>query len=71
MSQEPLWLDEARAEVLAAARWYAEQAPEVLLRFFDAVDHAQNVVAATPRAWQAGAHGTRRCVLRRFPFLLV
>ena len=65
------YLDEAIAEAEAAARWYAERSPAAAVRFTEEIDAAEAAIMATPDAWPVFLYGTRRYLLRRFPFSVV
>ena len=64
--------DGARADVLAAARWYDEQRPGLGDEFVDAVLAAGVVIEANPLAWPTWPAiqrdpPVRRHPMRRFP----
>jgi plasmid stabilization system protein ParE len=63
--------DEATAEYEAAFDWYLERSPDAALEFDAEVDRALAQIIAAPRRWAAGPHGTRRFLLRKFPFTLI
>lgn len=63
----PAALDETEA----AARWYAERSPATARQFSEEIDAAEAAIVASPEAWPAFDHGTRRYQLRRFPFSVV
>jgi toxin ParE1/3/4 len=63
--------EEATAEYDAAFDWYLERSPDAALRFDGEVDRALAQIIAAPQRWAAGAHSTRRFLLRRFPFTLI
>jgi len=52
-------------------RRYARAGAGVLGRFTAAFDDAVGRVGANPAMWPPGAHGTRSCRLRKFPYRLV
>jgi plasmid stabilization system protein ParE len=60
--------DEAALEYDAAFEWYLERSPDAALRFDVEVDRALAQVLSAPKRWAAGPHGTRRFLLRHFPF---
>ena len=62
---------DALAEARAARLWYAQRSPSAALRFLSELDHAIEQVALHATRWPEHLHGTRRYVLRRFPYLLV
>jgi plasmid stabilization system protein ParE len=65
------YLVEALAEAEGAARWYAERSSHAAARFSEELDAAEAAIAAFPDAWPLFDHGTRRYLLRRFPFSIV
>jgi toxin ParE1/3/4 len=65
------YLDEALAEAEAAARWYAERSLAAALAFSEEIDAAESAIARLPEAWPPFEFGTRRYLLRRFPFSVV
>jgi plasmid stabilization system protein ParE len=65
------YLEEALLEAEAAARWYAERSPSAALAFSDEIDIAEEAIVQSPEAWPAHDHGTRRYLLRRFPYSVV
>ena len=52
--------EEAAGEFLAAVEWYLARNERVASRF-----------AQAPQRWPSYSHGTRKFVLRRFPFLVI
>ena len=71
MARELEYLDEALDEAVAAARWYAERSATAAAAFSDEIDAAESSIVRLPDAWPAFDHGTRRYLLRRFPFSVV
>ncbi len=65
------YLDEALEEVEAAARWYAERSNTAAIAFSDEIDAAESAIVRLPEAWPSFEHGTRRYLLRRFPYSVV
>jgi plasmid stabilization system protein ParE len=65
------YLAEALAEAEAAARWYAERSLVAGVGFDDEVEVADAAIAQHPEAWPPFDHGTRRYLLRRYPFSIV
>jgi plasmid stabilization system protein ParE len=61
----------AEEEAAEAARWYGERSARAAAEFVEEVNRAIDIVRAAPRRWPIGLHGTRRFLLRRFPFALV
>ena len=62
---------EAAAEFDAAVDWYRENSEQAAEDFLREVDDAIGSVAANPLMWGDYLHGTRRYVLRHFPYLVV
>ncbi len=58
----------ARAELLAARKWYHERSPLSATAFAHAVDSAVVQIAEAPTRYPLAEHGTRKLVLQRFPF---
>ena len=63
----PLAADEANA----AERWYREQNEIASARFLRELDRAVDLISERPSAGSPYLGGTRRVMLRRFPFLVV
>lgn len=63
----PAAVDEARA----ACEWYAERNPRIADTFLVELDAAMDAIAADPERFPEYAVGTRRYLLRRFPYLVV
>ena len=62
---------EAIAEARAAYQWYAERNPLAANAFMAAVDHAVNEIHNSPVRWPLHLHGTRKYLLRRFPYGII
>ena len=71
MPRELEYLAEALEEAEAAARWYAQRSPTAAATFSDEIDAAETSIVRLPDAWPRFEHGTRRYLLRRFPFSVV
>ena len=71
MTQRLEYLDEALNEAEEAARWYAERSLTTAAGFTDELDVAAAAIEQAPEAWPPYDHGTRRFLLRRFPYFLV
>ena len=65
------YLEEALEEAERAARWYAERSATAAAAFSEEMDAAESAIARLPEAWPPYEHGTRRYLLRRFPFSVV
>ena len=61
----------AAADYDAAFEWYAERSPDAARRFDVTVERAIKEIARYPKRWPLGSYGTRRCLLRGFPYLLI
>ena len=71
MPRELEYLEEALKEAETAARWYAERSPTAAAAFATEIDAAESDILRLPEAWPRFDHGTRRYLLRRFPFSVV
>jgi plasmid stabilization system protein ParE len=72
MAAKPLELHpSALAELKAAVSWYLEQNEAAAAKFASELDRAIDLVIASPRRWPAGERGTRKFVLRRFPYAVI
>ena len=65
------YLDEALVEAEAAARWYSRRSLSAAAGFADEIDAAVAAIERSPEAWPAFVHGTRRYLLRRYPFSVI
>ena len=63
--------DDAIDEAHAAFAWYRERNPQAADSLLRELDRAVESIAASPDAWPPYLDGTRRRLLRRFPFSLV
>ena len=71
MALELEYLDEAVVEAAAAAEWYAARSATAAAGFEAELDEAESAIRRLPNAWPAYDHGTRRYLLRRYPFGVV
>jgi len=62
---------EAIGEARAAREWYEARNAEAAQAFMAALDTAIERIEEAPRQWPPYLHGTRRYLLRRFPFFVV
>jgi plasmid stabilization system protein ParE len=53
------------------AGWYAERSATAAVAFSEEMDAAESAIVSLPDAWPRHEHGTRRYLLRRFPFSIV
>ena len=58
-------------EVIEAYRWYRARSPNAAAAFRAQVDRAIALIAEAPERPASYLHGTRRVLLRRFPFSIV
>ncbi|HJU60896.1 MAG TPA: type II toxin-antitoxin system RelE/ParE family toxin [Candidatus Binatia bacterium] len=58
----------AIAEARAAYRWYSERNPSAAIAFMTELDHAIDEIEKSPERWPVHLHGTRKFLLRRFPY---
>lgn len=69
MANKRVEFHEASAEeYLAALDWYLERSGEAASRFAAELEQAVALISKAPQRWPASIHGTRRLLLRRFPF---
>ena len=61
----------ARREAYVATAWYAERSIPSARRFRDDLLASFSHAAASPLCYPTYLHGTRRVVLRRFPYFIV
>jgi plasmid stabilization system protein ParE len=62
---------DAIAEAKAAYAWYAERNPSAANAFISELDHAISQIQTDPERWTMHLHGTRKFLLRRFPYEVV
>ena len=65
------YLEEALDEAEAAARWYADRSASAAAGFSEEIDAAESALADFPDAWPQFEQGTRRYLLRRYPFSVI
>ena len=63
--------EEAVAEARAAKEWYEARSAAAAQAFFAELDYAIEQIAELPEGWPTYIEGTRRFLLRRFPFSVV
>jgi plasmid stabilization system protein ParE len=61
---------EAVADIEEACTWYERQRAGLGLEFMRALQAAEDAMRTTPLASAVHRRGTRRCLLRRFPYQL-
>jgi len=62
---------QAVADAAEAAAWYAERSPTAARAFAREFDHAIAEIIANPLASAEHLYGTRRYIMRRFPYRVV
>jgi hypothetical protein len=62
---------EASHEIEHERAWYREQSPRAETMFLRELDRAVEAITEAPERWPNHLSGTRRYVLRTFPFSLV
>lgn len=62
---------EAMLEAQAAREWYEAKSPEAATAFMAELDIAIDSIRAAPELYPPYLHGTRRYLMRRFPYLIV
>lgn len=62
---------EAMAEAQAARVWYETRSPEAAAAFMAELDIAVESIQNAPELYPSYLHGTRRYLMRRFPYLIV
>jgi plasmid stabilization system protein ParE len=62
---------DAIAEAKVAYEWYAERNPSAANAFISELDHAISQIQTSPERWTMHLHGTRKFLLRRFPYGVV
>ena len=65
------YLEEAVVEAAAAAEWYATRSATAAAGFEAELAEAESAIHRLPNAWPPHDHGTRRYLLRRYPFGVV
>jgi toxin ParE1/3/4 len=72
MAQPPVDVHpEAIAEAQAAYGWYRQRNETAAEAFLAELDRAVELISEGPMRWPTHLHGTRRFLLRRFPFGVV
>ena len=62
---------DAIQEAASAVEWYAARSLEAAEAFTVELDRAIEIISESPERWPTYLHGTRRYLLRRFPFAVV
>lgn len=72
MANKEVEFHEAASEEFGAAfDWYLERSPGTAARFARELSRAIASIAETPHRWPSGIRGSRKFLLRRFPFAVV
>lgn len=72
MAPRPIRLHpEAVVEARSARLWYSNRNVKASYAFMLELGHALKQIAEAPNRWPAFEHGTRRYLLKRFPYALV
>jgi plasmid stabilization system protein ParE len=61
----------ARLEALDAFEWYRDRSLGAAERFQSELELAQAAIAEAPETWAEYRDGTRRYLLKRYPYLIV
>jgi len=62
---------DAIAEARHAREWYGERSPIAARAFMAELDVAIDCICESPDRWATYLHGTRRYLMKRFPYLVV
>jgi plasmid stabilization system protein ParE len=62
---------EARIDVIDAYDWYAERSQIAADAFRSELERAGEVIRRSPLMWGSYLYGTRRYLLKRFPYIIV
>lgn len=65
------YLAVAREEIREAADYYAAISPELGKAFKQELRQLMRLVATMPLAWPASGTDTRKCLMTRFPYLVI
>lgn len=72
MAVKPLEIHPSALEELKSAiSWYLERNKTAAIKLAGELDRAIALVIEKPGSWPVGEHGSRKFVLRRFPFAIV
>lgn len=72
MASRPLeFHPDARLEALEAYDWYAERNSDAAKAFQEELENAGRAIQSHPELWASYLFGTRRYLLKRFPFVIV
>jgi len=65
------FLDEALTEAEEAGRWYGERSESAAAAFAEELQRAISAIETQPGTWPSFLFGTRRFLLKRFPYSIV
>lgn len=65
------YLSVAREEIREAADYYATISPDLGRAFQRELRQLMRLVATMPLAWPTSGENTRKCLLTRFPYLVI
>lgn len=65
------FLQAAHTDLRGAYDWYFERNPEAAATFIREIEAALDSISENPLMWASYMGGTRRRVLRRFPFSII
>jgi toxin ParE1/3/4 len=72
MANKPIEFDsEAADEVVDGYEWYLKRSPQAARAFLSEVDRAIDAIQASPAMFATYLHGTRRYLLKRYPYAIV
>ena len=72
MGDLPLFVHpDARVEALEAHEWYSQRSQRAADAFQDEFQDARRAIQHSPELWAYYLFGTRRYVMKRFPFAIV
>jgi plasmid stabilization system protein ParE len=61
----------ALAEARRARIWYEQRSSSAAANFVAELDHCIELISSAPLRWPSYEAGTRRLVMRRFPFAII
>lgn len=62
---------EAISEAIAARQWYEARSENAAKAFLAELDAGVGSIQTSPELYPAYLHGTRRYLMRRFPYLII
>jgi plasmid stabilization system protein ParE len=72
MTRQRLEFDaDAVAEAASAYQWYVHRSRSAASRFLDEIDAALERILDDPLRWPRLGPHVRRCLLRRFPYMII